>query len=254
MYEITVTRDVPYAVGAGGPDQHLDVFRPSTGAPAPLVLLWHGVGPDEKDVMGTLAEQVARRGQVVVVPDWRADAPDGGRAHLLASLASVREHGAVWGGDPERVVLAGWSAGAGAAVGVALHPELVAGWRPAAVVAISGRYDVPARTTGRPPLDSLGTTRAHPVPVRLVHGRADALVPSRHSEEFAARLREQDWDANLALLDTDHAGTIMTTYDAALGRPRPGGAPDVERAGHRTADLCAGAGQHPARVRPKRLV
>ncbi|MFI0239853.1 alpha/beta hydrolase family protein [Streptomyces sp. NPDC016845] len=149
MHEITVTRDVPCTGTADGPRQHLDVYAPSADGPVPVVLLWHGLGPDEKDVMGALAERIAREGLLVLVPDWRSDAPDSGRSHLLASLAHAREHAAALGGDPERLVLAGWSAGAGAAVGVALRPDVVAGWRPTAVVAVAGRYDVPARTAGR---------------------------------------------------------------------------------------------------------
>ena len=38
------------------------------------MLLWHGVGPDERDVLETLAVQTAGYGLTVVVPDWRSDA------------------------------------------------------------------------------------------------------------------------------------------------------------------------------------
>ncbi|MEU6387827.1 alpha/beta hydrolase fold domain-containing protein [Streptomyces sp. NPDC046939] len=240
MHEITVTRDVPYTGTAEGPRQRLDVYRPATDGPVPVVVLWHGLGPDEKDVMGPLAERIAREGLLVLVPGWRSDAADSGRSHLLASLAHAREHAAALGGDPGRVVLAGWSAGAGAAVGVALHPEAAAGWRPAAVVALAGRYDVPARTTGRPPLDSLTGATAPPVPVRLVHGGADEQVPAERSRELLALLRERRWDAELTVLaDTDHAGVIMAAYDPALGTCVPSGSPAATRAGDHVAALCA---------------
>jgi alpha-beta hydrolase superfamily lysophospholipase len=84
--DIQVEQGIPYGAG-----KLLDVYRPGAGAgavrPAPTVLLWHGVGPDERDVMATLATATAAYGLTVVVPDWRSDAPDEGRAHLLASLA-----------------------------------------------------------------------------------------------------------------------------------------------------------------------
>lgn len=243
MHEITVQRDVPYTGADDGPPQRLDVYAPAADGPVPVVLLWHGLGPDEKDVMGALAERIAREGLLVLVPDWRSDAPDGGRSHLLASLAHAREHAAALGGDPQRLLLAGWSAGAGAAVGVALHPEAVAGWRPAAVVAVAGRYDVPARTTGRPPLDSLTGTAAPDgpaVPVRLVHGDADEQVPAERSRELLRALRERRRDAALTVLpDTDHAGVVMAAYDPALGKCRPSSSPEATRAGHRVAALCA---------------
>ncbi|MEJ8648608.1 hypothetical protein WKI65_11055 [Streptomyces sp. MS1.AVA.3] len=140
----------------GPSGKRLDVHRPArasgvSGA-APTVLLWHGIGPDERDVLEPLARTAAALGLLVLVPDWRSDAADGGRAHLLESLAFVRKEAGGLGGDGESFVLAGWSAGAGAALEVALRPESVEGWRPRAVVGLAGRYDVPARTTRTAPL------------------------------------------------------------------------------------------------------
>ena len=37
------------------------------------------------------------------------------------------------GGDPGRIVLAGWSLGANAAADVAEHPDIVGGWHPSGV-------------------------------------------------------------------------------------------------------------------------
>ncbi len=119
----------------GPSGKRLDVHRPAgasetSGAAGasgatPTVLLWHGIGPDERDVLEPLARTTAALGVLVLVPDWRSDAADGGRAHLLESLAFVRKEAGGLGGDGESFVLAGWSAGAGAALGVALRPESV---------------------------------------------------------------------------------------------------------------------------------
>ncbi|MFY9671155.1 MAG: hypothetical protein WBF20_07050, partial [Trebonia sp.] len=105
---VSVELGVPY-----GPGKLLDIYRPdSSPGPLPTVLLWHGVGPDERDVLATLATAVAGYSLTVVVPDWRSDAPDGGGAHLLASLAFTRERAAALGGIGEdAIVLAGWSRG-----------------------------------------------------------------------------------------------------------------------------------------------
>ncbi|GGX93111.1 alpha/beta hydrolase [Streptomyces hiroshimensis] len=228
----------------------VDVYAPPGAgpAPAPAVLLWHGTGPDEREIMRPVAEAAAARGVVVFAADWRSDAPDRGMAHLLDSLSFVRERAAEYGGDPGRIVVAGWSAGAGAAVATALRPDLFGGWRPAAVVGIAGRYDVPARTTGSVPLKDLAdaadlpattpataTATTSPVPVRLVHGSADDQVDVRFSWEFAAALQGHGHPVRLEEPRTDHAGVIMSEFDPALGRLRPSTAEHAVEGGRITA-------------------
>ncbi|WP_241999662.1 carboxylesterase family protein [Streptomyces klenkii] len=219
----------------------VDVYGPPGGgtAPMPTVLLWHGMGPDERDIMRPVAEAAAAQGVVVVVPDWRSDAPDRGAAHLLDSLTFVRERVTDFGGDPGGIVVAGWSAGAGAAVGTALRPDLFGGLPPAAVVGIAGRYDVPARTTGSAPLEDLA--HAAPVPVLLVHGTEDDQVDVRSSREFAAALRAHGLPVRLEEPATDHAGVIMSAYDPELGRLRPSSAGHALEGGRTTARVLAEA-------------
>ncbi len=247
----------------GPSGKRLDVHRPA-GAPqasgaAPTVLLWHGIGPDERDVLEPLARTAAARGLLVLVPDWRSDAADGGRAHLLESLAFVRGEAGGLGGDGESFVLAGWSAGAGAALAVALRPEIVEGWRPRAVVGVAGRYDLPARTTGTAPLDDLAADREPGVPVHLVHGSRDAVVGAHHSRDFAEALRaagrarqvgvagqagqadQVDHAMTLQEPETDHAGVIMTAYDPAADRCVPTTAEHAVRAGRVVAKVLARA-------------
>ncbi|WP_328386383.1 alpha/beta hydrolase [Streptomyces sp. NBC_00400] len=254
----------------GPSGKRLDVYRPAgvagpsgdastsgkTGeagpsAPAPTVLLWHGIGPDERDVLDPLARTAAARGLLVLVPDWRSDAADGGRAHLLESLAFVRTEAGGLGGDGESFVLAGWSAGAGTALGVALRPEIVEGWRPRAVVGVAGRYDLPARTTGTAPLDDLAAGREPGgVPVHLVHGSRDAVVDAHRSRDLAEALRAAgrtgqadrvDQAVTLQEPETDHAGVIMTAYDPAADRCVPTTAEHAVRAGQLVARMLAEA-------------
>ncbi|MEU3961125.1 alpha/beta hydrolase fold domain-containing protein [Streptomyces buecherae] len=230
-----------------GPDAlAMDVHRPDGArAAAPVALLWHGIGPEERDVMRPLAREIARRGVLVFVPDWRSDADDGGRAHLLDSLRFVREHAGAHGGDADRCVLAGWSAGAGAAAGLALRPATSDGWRPVAVVGIAGHYGRPARTTGVSPLAELATASAGPLPVRLVHGTADDIVPAAHTREFATALRGRGWPVRQAELATDYAGVVMAEFSAERGRCVPARAEHALAAGRATARIiphAAGAG------------
>ncbi|WP_438290770.1 alpha/beta hydrolase [Streptomyces sp. HUAS TT7] len=233
---------VPYTAMDGAAPRLLDVYRPE-GAPAatPAVLLWHGIGPDTRFEVGALAEETASHGLTVFVPDWRSDAPDGGRAHLVASLRYVREHAVSFGADPEQLVVAGWSMGAGAAIGTALRPDLMDGRVPKAVVGIAGLYWRPARSTGTVPLDDLAEAATSEVPVVLIHGTGDTIVESHHSRDFLTALEKRPWPARLHEADTDHAGIIMTAYDPGLGHCVPATDGDALRAGGRTARIVAEA-------------
>ncbi|MFE1776209.1 alpha/beta hydrolase [Streptomyces sp. NPDC059008] len=222
----------------GPSGKRLDLYRPAgTPGPAPTVLLWHGAGPDERDVLAPLARTAAARGLLVLVPDWRPDAADGGRGHLLESLCFVRKEAGGLGGDGESFALAGWSAGAGATLGVALRPEVADGWRPSAVVGLAGRYDLPARTTGSAPLTDLAAGLDPAVPVHLVHGSRDVVLDARHSRDLAEALRTAGRPAALQEPATDHAGVIMTEFDPTTNRCVPTTAAHAVEAGRLVAGV-----------------
>ncbi|WP_037607453.1 alpha/beta hydrolase [Streptacidiphilus rugosus] len=199
----------------------LDVHVPED-EPKGTVLLWHGRGPQERDVLGALAEEASAQGLLVVVPDWRSDAEDGGWAHLRGSVEFVRQRVADWGGDAERAVLAGWSLGARTALATTLRPAAWDGWRPAAVVGIAGNYLTSSDPRmGPPACEDLLVTEEPPIPVQLVHGTADAVVDVRCSREFAAALEQHDWPVVYTETPTDHAGVVMAEYAPELKRCRP---------------------------------
>ncbi|MEU1039364.1 alpha/beta hydrolase [Streptomyces sp. NPDC005907] len=237
---ITVTRDLLYTTSADGRRRHLDVYRPHLAGPVSVALLWHGSGADEKDMLAPLAEEAAGNGLLVFVPDWDPTAADRGRADLLASLDYMRSRAARFDGATDRSVVAGWSAGAGAAVGLALSSRYD-GWRPSAVVGVAGRYDVPARSTGTVPMDDLLEPPASPTPVHLVHGTGDTAVPALHSRELLEALRDRGRPASLTEPDTDHAGAVMTEFDPGLGRCRRSRCAHAVRAGQQTARVLAQA-------------
>lgn len=227
--------------------QRLDVYHPDRPAAAsgtrPVVLLWHGRGPDERDVLAPVARAAAALGVVCFVPDWRPDAQDAGRAHLCESAQFVQRHAADFGGDPSRITLAGWSLGGKTAVGAALDPAALDGWRPHAVVSIAGGYMTPDPLTGRAAMDRLAgpDTLPPPIPIHLIHGTADAVVDVLQARHLAAALRDRHWPTALDELDADHAGVVMTVYDPETRRCGPTDADPVLRAGTRTAQLIAAA-------------
>jgi acetyl esterase/lipase len=230
----------------------MDVYQPA-GAPEPVpaVLLWHGRGPDERDVLAPVARAAAELGVIVLVPDWRPDAADGGRTHLRESTVFVRQHVADFGGDPERVALAGWSLGGKAAVGVAVNPTAFGNWRPQAVVGIAGAYGSVAPSTGTIPIDDLRLAGSPPVPVWLVHGVADPVVDAERSRELRTALEERGWQVSLDEVATDHAGVIMTEFVPEHDRCLPSTADQAVEAGMLTAHVLARAAGSTAQ-RPRR--
>jgi acetyl esterase/lipase len=222
----------------------MDVYQPAGASrPVSAVLLWHGLGPDERDVLAPVARAAAQLGVLVLAPDWRPDAPDGGRTHLRESAVFARQNVVDFGGDPEQITLAGWSLGGKAAVGVALNPTAFGNWRPKAVVGIAGAYGSAAPTTGTVPIDDIrvGGSLLAPTPVWLVHGTADPVVDVERSRELRTALEEEGWPVSLNEVATDHAGVIMTEFVPEYDRCLPSTADHVVEAGSRTAGVLARA-------------
>ncbi|MEQ4207278.1 alpha/beta hydrolase [Actinopolymorpha sp. B9G3] len=235
-------RQVDYGLG-----ECLDIYRPGISPDSterlPVVLLWHGVGVAERGVLAPLARAVARGGSLVVVPDWRSSAADRGRAHLLASLEFARTRMDAYGGDSSRFVLAGWSRGARAGMGLVLRPEVVNGWRPGAFVGIAGGYgprphgqNSDAPTTGSIPLEDARSSTAAPLPVTLVHGTSDPVVDIEQSRSVAGVLRNRGWDVTLTEVpDADHSSIVWADDDHVTKRSRPGNSAQSLRDGSMTA-------------------
>jgi predicted esterase len=231
--DFVLERGVPFGDG-----KLLDVYRPGDRGrpPGPTVLLWHGVGRDERDVVQPLAVLAAvSHGLTVVASDWQSDAPDGGHAHLQASLAYVRAAAPSLGGlGEDSIVLAGWSRGGRNAAAVAVRPDAVGGWRPMAVVCLGAAFTRDAPVTLSSPIADLAACDAPPVPFWLVHGTLDTVVPVRASQEWAALLIDRGWPVRLETPETDHAGVIGAEYRTVAGHGVAGRAVPA-MAGHAVA-------------------
>jgi acetyl esterase/lipase len=107
-------------VEAYAQDRSLTVYRPVSGvrhgrARPPVVVLIHGCCGDSSDLR-LLAEAVAAAGAVVINADWAGIDADarfpGAYEDVACAVRFANARASQLGGDPSRVVLAGWSDGA----------------------------------------------------------------------------------------------------------------------------------------------
>ena len=145
----------------------------------------------------------------------------------MDSITFARTTAGELGGDPGRIVLAGWSLGANAAAAVAERPGIADGWHPSGLVGLAGSYDE-SPFDGHPDAgDPVGGAGR---PALLAHGTEDPVVPPAGSVAAAGRLAEAGWRVVLRQLDTDHAGIIGTEYNPWRRRCVP--TTDPGRLGH----------------------
>ena len=225
------------------PRQQLDVWsRPGQGEDLrPVLVFFYGGGwaKGRRQDYGFAAKAYAARDFIVVVPDYRL-VPQVVFPVFLEDAAEavgwVHRNIARYGGDPERISFAGHSAGAYAAVMLALNEEYLRaqGVDPRVVrasVGLAGPYDfypftgrAVAAMGGAP--DPMATqpirfARADAPPLWLGHGSQDKLVRPRNSIRLSKRMEELGGEATLRLYEgLDHEDLIM-----AVSKPFRGKAP-----------------------------
>ncbi len=123
---VEVIRDISYDDASSHPAHRLDVYRPKDRQGLlPVVLYIHGGGFRilSKDTHWIMGLAFARRGFVVFNVGYRL-APDHRFPTAVEDVALafdwVRQHAERWGGDLDRLVIAGESAGANLALGATL--------------------------------------------------------------------------------------------------------------------------------------
>lgn len=255
---LRVQRDIAYG---DDPLQRLDAFlpvsqsvMPHAGAPgAPVIVLVHGGG----FIRGDKQERVnggihfARRGYLALVPNYRlapAHTWPAGAEDVASVWAWARREARALGGDPDRIVLAGESAGATHVATASLvrrfHPAGAP--PPAGVVLISGPYDpVLERTCRRqfgvatpdPRNDAyLGDDPARlperavielvdvaPLPLLITYAELDLLqMQVQACELFATLVRRHGFAPELAMIrNHNHLSQCfsLNTGDASLAAP-----------------------------------
>lgn len=165
------------------PRQRLDVYTPTKkGANLPVVVFWYGGSwmMGDKESYRFVGAALAERGYVVVLPDYRLFplvkfpefVQDGAQA-----VAWIQKHAAEYGGDPQRIVLMGHSAGAHTAAFLALNDRYLksAGAKPEwirGLIGLSGPYAIEPNTVALNTIFSAPYTPADWQPIHFVSGNA----------------------------------------------------------------------------------
>lgn len=224
-----------------GPRHRLDVYAPRAAASGrrPVVIFIYGGSwnSGRRQAYAFAARAFAARGFIVIVPDYRL-VPEARYPDFLRDCAGAvrwaRRHVGEYGGDGEKIVLIGHSAGAYNAAMLALDPGLLGTDRSAVrgFVGLAGPYDFL-------PLDDDATIAAfgawprlaetQPVnhaargapPALLLHGDSDTRVKPRHSRKLAERLQAAGSDVRLKLYPgLGHVG-ILTALAIPFRRNAP---------------------------------
>lgn len=202
----------------------LDVFEPRGAAsPAPVVVFFYGgtwQGGERADYR-FVGDALAGEGALVVIPDYRKY-PDVRFPTFMddaaAAVAWARREASGLGGDPERIVLAGHSAGGHIAALLATDGRyLEAADVPASaivgLIGLAGAYDfLPSDDDELQAIfgtDPAEQARSQPVnfvrggepPTLLIHGSDDRLVLPRNSRRFAEALQDQGVAVDHRVLD-----------------------------------------------------
>ena len=230
------------------PRQRLDLYRPrsegaeAARAPLPVIIFLYGGSWQSgmREGYGFAGRALAARGFLVAVPDYRLVPEVRFPAFLednAHALRWVRANAGRFGGDPDRIVLVGHSAGAYSAAMLALDPRWLGEDRRSVrgFVGLAGPYDFlplsgPITTAAFGQERDLASTQpvnfasAGDPPALLLHGEGDTLVQPRDSRRLAERLQAAGVDARVKLYPAiGHIGMVT-----ALARPLRGRAPVLE--------------------------
>jgi acetyl esterase/lipase len=206
---VAITRDIAF-----DPESRLrlDLYVPKAlTAPASVVVFFYGGGWDSgrKADYAFVGEALATRGYVTVIADYRLYPQVRWPAFLEDGAQAVRwakDHAAHNGGDPDRLVLMGHSAGAYNAAMLALDRRWLGevGLDPSrdvrAMVGLAGPYDfLPLHTDVLKAIFGPPDQRPDTQPINHVDGRAPALwlgadrgdkvVEAANSTRLAAAVR-----------------------------------------------------------------
>jgi acetyl esterase/lipase len=235
--DLAITRDVAYAPGNR---RTLDIYRPHDAALLPVVVFLYGGSwrMGDKGMYPFVAAPLARRGAVVVVPDYRVYPEVQFPAFLQDNAKAVAwavSHAASIGGDPRRVFIVSHSAGAYNAAMLALDPHWLAAEGVgrgglAGVAGLAGPYDflpitdpdiipVFAPVGDGPASQPINYVDGRNPPMLLLAGDADTTVKPRNTVALAAKIRSAGGSVSEKLYPgIGHIGIIVAFSSLFRGK------------------------------------
>jgi acetyl esterase/lipase len=229
-----------------GPDprQRLDIYVPSapSARPRPVIVFFYGGSWNSgtKSGYSFVGRALASRGFVVAIPDYRL-VPQVRYPTFLEDNASavrwVRSHSSEFGGDADRLILAGHSAGAYNAAMLALDSRWLGDDRKAirGLIGLAGPFDfLPfdgpvVQKTFEGVGDPVDTQPVHYVrtgdpPAFLATGDEDDTVRPANSDSLTEKLRAAGVEVDRRRYpDVGHVGIVT-----AIAKPLRGRAPVLD--------------------------
>jgi len=239
---VLITEDVPFTSNLS-----MDVFAPTTTGTFPVVVMFHGGGwvGGHPDDIAPLAASMAAAGTIVFNAPYRLALRGGGYPMTFEDAACAvrfaREHAPRFGGDPETIIVVGYSAGAHIGAVTALAGDSFDGdcavdsgsALPDAFVGVAGPYDSdlfdpflvlffgtdraedPGPWEDGNPYTHIGENPD--LAVRLIQGELDLLVPAGFAIAFDDALAEAGYDVELTIVENgDHGSVVDPQADGGL--------------------------------------
>jgi acetyl esterase/lipase len=206
----------------------LDIWASSSKAktPRPVLVFFYGGGwaHGTRTEYSYAARPFVEAGYIVVLPDYRKVPKvrfPGFVADSAAAVKWVQANISKFGGDPDRVSVAGHSAGAYNALMLALDKQWL-GDRPVqAAISMAGPADFFPFTTKRGK-DAMGQwpdpaqtqpisfARSDAPPILLIHGSADTVVRIRNANSLLSKQKAAGGDISLvALKGASHNDLVL---------------------------------------------
>jgi triacylglycerol lipase len=240
--DIVVTRDVSYG---SDPQQKLDIYEPvSTEAPATVLVFVHGGGFTRGDKHGpfypdNITAWAARGGGMIGVNVNYRLAPGstypGAAQDLAAAIAWIRANIAQHGGDPNRIVLVGHSAGANHVIDYIGHEasqgDEAFGVKGAVLISPNYASEMPAEPNGYYGADRDAQLRAamierlrkSGVPLFIAYAEFDPDPMRQTAQDMIDTLcaKPKTCPASIELSDHNHytEGMAVGTDDISLTEP-----------------------------------
>ncbi|MEM7029087.1 MAG: alpha/beta hydrolase [Chloroflexota bacterium] len=218
----------------------LDVYTPATGNNHPVLIFIHGGSwyKYQKELFATVAMRFLPEDMVVVVPDYTLH-PHAKCQKMATEVAAASvwtlENIAQYGGDPQRVVISGHSAGAHLMMLAMADPQFLSQFGHtstdfAGMIGLSGVYDIAAQdrfgleigasvTIMRAVVDGpdnfaqrspIHHIHAELPPILLIHGANDRVVQPHMSQDLHAAIKNVGGQSQLKIYDqADHTNYVF---------------------------------------------